>query len=829
MNKCLVYVLVLFMFFSFLSSFFPITNAEVLVIDTTNDGEGGADGYLHTHNVARLNNGTIIGIATFNQTMVFLWSDDNGSTWSNNTIANVGRYYNAKLCVDSDDDIALLWSRGDAAASYNDGEVYFSWINFDNKSKYGQITFDSSEYMRDIDMCIDENDDIWVVWRHWANNANPDTNVISYKKYTEVLSTWSAEVEVIDHQCLRNDDWCNLKIVPTYYSGSCVPYVYFTAKSTSGIFTAGTTYVTWYPFYNQNSANVSAIVANARTASSDTTDDVYKFLDVVYDKAHYEMLVVSSLSNKSLMYSIFSNRYNTLRASGLVQVDGTYDLNNPTVSLDSNGYADIIWSQITAESANAQLMHRQFYPWARIFTSSTAYLTAGSDQHYYPVVLYSPYPSNQIPSAYYFLTYRNETSDEIVFYDTINPIWTDYYSGFGEDVPAGFMGINCYEEINGTNITGFSVLFVNQTGDSYYAYNLSNTFIVAGILLPQGENLIMVSATNYYPRSYVVTIEDGHFYIDDVGYVNCTIDAYLPYINASNLYLLNVVGPPNEYYESPPVENVSVLIKGFCGNTSYEEISHTYTDGNGQTYAYLLHGRSYQVTLTKSGYITKTETYIPDPVVLTHTFRMYYDTGNTSWNQTYLCNEEIDYSGYIIRATSKMILNYTDRLNKTLNTKIVIYEYRSNFSNETTLTTISNTSTSIAQHTIGINNSRSYRCVLYINHTNCGYMIRELYFPANRTTITTQSKFNLLFTLNYGYCPFGWSNIIMWLIMVSCLFSFGRRETYMSAILCGFVFLFINYSIGFYTAMSAGAGVGIPVLFIVMGILMIYRDRGVLG
>jgi len=399
----------------------------------------------------------------------------------------------------------------------------------------------------------------------------------------------------------------------------------------------------------------------------------------------------------------------------------------------------------------------------------------------------------------------------------------------GEDLPEGYLGVNCFNESDGSNITDFNVLFVNQLGETYYDYLVNNTHIIWGDLLPQGICMVTVSKTGYYPRIYTVDIQNGYFVIDGVTYTEVVIDAYLPAINASYLYLLTVVGPPSELYENPPLENVSVVIKGLCGNTNYENVSITSTDGNGQTNVYLIAGRFYLVSLKKTGYTNKTESYIPSSTILTHTFRMSYDNSTWDWTNPYLCNEEVTFNGYINRTSKKLYLNYTDNLNKTINTKIVTYEYRSNFSTATLFNTTSKTGNSSFQINFSINNSRSYNCIIYVNHTHCGYLIRSIYFPANRTTITNQSRFELLFVLNYGSNPFGWSNTFMWLIMVACLFSFGRRETYMSAILCGFVFLFINYSIGFYTAMSVGTGVGIPILFIVMGVLMLYRDRGYIG
>jgi hypothetical protein len=105
----------------------------------------------------------------------------------------------------------------------------------------------------------------------------------------------------------------------------------------------------------------------------------------------------------------------------------------------------------------------------------------------------------------------------------------------------------------------------------------------------------------------------------------------------------------------------------------------------------------------------------------------------------------------------------------------------------------------------------------------------ELYFFGYHTKLTSAARFNLLFTLNYGYNPFGWANTFMFFVILGCFFSFGRRETYMSVFAIGFILLFVNIYIGLNTVWTAVAGGFIPIMLIFFGILMLIRDRGYVG
>ena len=84
-------------------------------------------------------------------------------------------------------------------------------------------------------------------------------------------------------------------------------------------------------------------------------------------------------------------------------------------------------------------------------------------------------------------------------------------------------------------------------------------------------------------------------------------------------------------------------------------------------------------------------------------------------------------------------------------------------------------------------------------------------------------------TVNFAYNPFGWSNTIVLFFGIAIMFSFGRRETYMSMLLLGGVLIFLDLYIGFPTIWNGLAGGSFAILVIFIAVLMMIRDRGMYG
>jgi hypothetical protein len=232
------------------------------------------------------------------------------------------------------------------------------------------------------------------------------------------------------------------------------------------------------------------------------------------------------------------------------------------------------------------------------------------------------------------------------------------------------------------------------------------------------------------------------------------------------------------------------------------------------------------IKVTKDGYQDLTDFWTPNIVEqgLYKTFKIYYELPTNT--TTYDFMEQIHITATLDNTTGLLTVTYLDDMSMTSNLQLYVYDV----TNGTLMLTYSGSGIlggfiSSASATVTVNTTHDYEVVYKMNHTVFGYRTGLLYISGWHPTITTMSKFNLLFTINFGFNPFGWSNVVCWFIMVGCFFSFNRRDSYMIMFLAGFLLLFINYYIGFNTAMSIAAGGAIPIMMIFFGILMLIRDR----
>jgi len=327
----------------------------------------------------------------------------------------------------------------------------------------------------------------------------------------------------------------------------------------------------------------------------------------------------------------------------------------------------------------------------------------------------------------------------------LNTTW----SGFEGDPPAGFLGVNTYDELTGNNVTNFYFLAVNTVGDTFYDYNLSNTFIVPGVSLPQGNVTITIGATNYYSRSFVMEIHSGYFYIDGVPYANATINAYLPHINFSFLYHIQVI---DEYLY--PVDRARLLIQGLVAdNTTLIDISDTYTDGYGETQVYLIPGRQYIVTISKDGFNTLTETWIPSSTDFSKVFRI---------NRTFNVNDTYEFWD-LCNFHGTMFLNNTIRVNYSTNsgntTNARFYTYELYNFTRTLRSTDDTTNNSYTFWVENINSSRLHQVTIYLNHTILGFEVHTITIsPINITRFTGIEK---TFRDVFGHFDLGYVNTFL--------------------------------------------------------------------
>jgi hypothetical protein len=469
-----------------------------------------------------------------------------------------------------------------------------------------------------------------------------------------------------------------------------------------------------------------------------------------------------------------------------------------------NSSVKITW--LTGAGANQTVIRR----------SNTAYPATPSDG----VLIYngtgsSTWATNISFNATYYFTLFSYTS----WFTLPNPAYLSRFST-GVHIPWGGVTYIIRNEskpwqvINGTMLVTdslglYPVQFTNCYG--YHSFNISQ--------IPYGENTIFfISNTSYSSRQYPITIIPNIFY-------NFTF--YLPPLhppgwnttepNTTGSYLLQVINEQNL-----PVQGAAVKLYRFMNYTAtYNYIGGFISDGYGQGSIILFPYNLYMVKITKDGYQNLTDFWTPNIVEqgLYKTFKIYYEIPTNE--TTYDFMEQIHITASLNNATGLLTVTYLDDMAGTLNLQIYVYDVTNG--------TLMHTSASILDNdvitSVTVNTTHDYEIVYKMNHTYFDYRAGILYITGWHRTITTPGKFNLLFTINFGFNPFGWSNIITWFIIIGCFFSFDRRDSYMAMFLAGFFLLFLNYYIGFNTVMSIAAGGAIPIMMIVFGILMLIRDR----
>jgi hypothetical protein len=271
-----------------------------------------------------------------------------------------------------------------------------------------------------------------------------------------------------------------------------------------------------------------------------------------------------------------------------------------------------------------------------------------------------------------------------------------------------------------------------------------------------------------------------------------------------------------------PVQGATVQFYRYMNYTSnYTYIGGFISDGNGQGSLILFPYQHYMVKITCDGYQNLTDFWVPNIVEqgLYKTFKIYYEEPTNETYYDFL--EKIHITATLNNATGLITVHYLDDLGMTSNLQLYIHDVTTGALIHTDISILDSDVTT----TVTGNNTHNYEIVYKMNHSFFGYKAGILYLTGWHTTITTMTKFNLLFTINFGYNPFGWSNLVTWFILLGCFFSFNRRDSFMAMFLAGFFLLFLNYFIGFNTVMSVAAGGAIPIMMILFGILMLIRDR----
>lgn len=376
----------------------------------------------------------------------------------------------------------------------------------------------------------------------------------------------------------------------------------------------------------------------------------------------------------------------------------------------------------------------------------------------------------------------------------------------------GTLTIDCYDEntsglINGGTSDNTWGIFISDSDgtETYEKLDCTNSLTLASNDIPYGTDTILVfNATNYSQRVYYYDFSFGNTY---------SIDAYLSPSNSSELYRLTV---NNEYDQ--PVDDVNLHIRRYINSTTeWANVSRVKTDSNGDVYVYLMYNELYKVRINKTDYMTSTYDYIPSDLVFTKEFRILFE--DVEYMNESIYHELITFTAEI--SGLSLFINFTCSDSNIVSTAIVVY----NISNTTGVRT------AIQWYNDSINNSYNliyaiedgmcYEVTLGLVHSIFG-TTSDYRIICDRIGITTTSRFDTIFDLNFKYNPFGWSNTFGFFLLVATMFSFGQQHVGMNMLLTGGVLIFVNVVIGL-----ALVSVAISLGIITLGIIVIYGERGV--
>jgi len=436
----------------------------------------------------------------------------------------------------------------------------------------------------------------------------------------------------------------------------------------------------------------------------------------------------------------------------------------------------------------------------------------------YTVVVYknNSYPTSVTDGTVLYNGTGTNTSDpnytSIRYYMVYSYNSTVVCYSSGVQAPQGALVINVYNENTSAAIANWSVFISNSDKTSTYeSLTNNNTLTIDVSDLPYGDNtMIRINASGYNFRIYYMDLDVGTYY---------TLEAYLSEIAETESYIIRVINEKEQ-----PVNDATVYVMRYINDTvGYENISILLTGGYGYCpSSALIPNEAYAVRIEATGYITAT--YDMHPVTIAYdvdryfTFMIFFESVEYMNETIYW--EIITFNGYI--SGTSLYVNYTDTSGGTTNTSITVYEHNSSNSSYTVFATDSRIGNNSFQLTYtNINTSNCFELVLDLNHSVYGYKHAHGGILCVHVGITTKTRFDTLLDLNFKHCPFGWSNLFGFFILLGSIFSFGQHNVGISLMFSGGILMFINSVIGL-----AFLTVTIPVLFIFFGILVLYSEKG---
>lgn len=556
--------------------------------------------------------------------------------------------------------------------------------------------------------------------------------------------------------------------------------------------------LTWNKNSSANRTIITVKIASSPTSPSDGTT-IYNGTGETYTDSYDDY---TSRFYKAWSYTNWS--YNPTLwqiSSGNASANTTYTIDPPYNGQSEYDYPylNVTWSR--GNRSIQEVVVSRNDTWATTATQSGNWIRQNSTTMWFNV--------SDIEMRYYTIWSYNITDN--------------IYSIVGLNIPWGSMAMSCYDEITHEALV-FNILITNSDLDPYAANNLTNIHYLDMNDIPYGENTIFYisngthESRTYYDNIYLNNFYNLTFYLPLAMPPEGTEDPdYDPENESySTLYLLTVVDEANN-----GIEGVKIRIMRYINETdTYENVTILISDANGQADVYLYDGTVYKVNLSKTGYVPRTDDWIPSDVIFTRTFRLKLEEEEYENETTY--NEAVTFEGYV-DSSGYVHVNYTDSLNETTSTNICIYEHNTTTGNATVFYWDNRTNENDFTFNVLGNTSNCYEAVLSLVHTTFGTVTDSFIICGDERpyiNISDQTWADALFEANYGTNPFGWSNFFGFFILLAGVFSFGQKNTGVSLIVTGGILIFINTVIG-WTIMATS----IPVLFIILGVLVQWANH----
>jgi hypothetical protein len=410
-------------------------------------------------------------------------------------------------------------------------------------------------------------------------------------------------------------------------------------------------------------------------------------------------------------------------------------------------------------------------------------------------------------------------SPRIVYWNIIHPsnvggnreLWVDDFSiTTAEEFTAELIGninISVFNESSpSTAIDDWRVDVLNSLGGVVYSLsNQSNPVEINHSCYGLGLRYFVISRENYSSRTYYTVVEDGWYY---------TLDALLPYEDASLLYYIKVI---NTF--SQVVSNASITINKNIGGTLYN-ITSGHTDSNGYFACWLIPNATLYVDITILG-----DEWIPEygcsGVSCPKTYVLNYTSGDTNITGY----EFIHFEGSI-NSTGHITLFYRDSRGDTEDTNMTIFEswngtLTKNISegriNESIFTWV----------TSGYNTSRSHIAWLYVNHSEIWespYFISITIYPLDYN-VTDYWSIEDRFIDVFGDFDLGYVRTIF--IFLPCLLFlvvFGSGHAGLGILSAGLWMGFVGMMIS--NIPNAANIVILAGILATMGVLVVVAKRG---